>query len=470
MNRAVIVTVALFFGIEVMGQEFEKDTLVYNGNSDKHINLVILGDGYTNSELSKFEVDAANFTTVFFNLPPYSYYKKYFNVFIVKVPSNQSGASHPGTATDVAEPVIPVITVDNYFGSTFDYYQIHRLLVATKTSAISNVLAANFPNYDQTMILVNSPYYGGSGGYYTVASTHSQSSQIAVHELGHSFAGLKDEYWAGDIYAGEGINMTQQTDPLLVRWKNWIGINLIGIYQHCCGGLSEEWYKPHQNCLMQFLGVPFCSVCVQATIERIHSLAPPVESYYPPIDVYYLQDHEIALTTYPIKFKLNLIAPEPNTLKRNWLLNNLFFKHNIDSVSINENNLRRGINTLNVTVEDTTQLLRVDNHASIHISSVTWSINKEVTGIKDITSTSSEIIIDLYPNPTSDFINIKLLGDTGGKINLAVYDMLGKKVKVYSLHADEINSIDLHDLNKGIYVAKIYVNDNLITSRKIIMK
>jgi hypothetical protein len=461
MIKSVTFAAVLLIGINALAQQFDKDTILYSGNSEKHINLVILSDGYTSGELSKFVIDATTFTTAFFNKIPYYNYKKYFNVFIIKVPSNESGASHPGTATDVTEPVIPVITVDNYFGSTFDYAGIHRLLVATKTAVISTVLANNFPNYDQVLILVNSPYYGGSGGYYTVASTHSSSAEVAIHELGHSFSGLNDEYWAGDTYASEGINMTKQTNPSLVKWKNWMNVNGIGIYQHCCGGNSVLWYKPHQNCLMQYLGTPFCSVCVQGTIERIHTLVTPVESYDPP-------NNAITGDIYPVKFKLKLIAPEPNTLKRTWVLNGLIFKRNIDSVLINASSFITGTNILNVTVEDTTQLLRVDNHASIHISSVTWSILKTITGIKKITSSSSEINIDLYPNPASEYINIKLLGVTKGKVKLEIYDMQGKKQKVCSLHSDEVNYINLDNLDQGIYLARIYIDNNLITSRKII--
>jgi hypothetical protein len=463
MTKTLICAAALLIGISAVAQQFDKDTILYNGSSNKHINLVILSDGYTNSELSKFVTDATNFTTVYFNETPYRNYQKYFNVFIIRVPSNESGASHPGTAADEPVPALPVIIVDNYFGSTFDFFGIHRLLIATKNSAISSVLASNFPNYDQALILVNSPEYGGSGGGAAVASTHTSSIQIAIHELGHSFGGLKDEYWAGDNYAAEGINMTKQTNPLLVKWKNWYSTNGIGIYQHGTTGISALWYRPHQNCEMRFLNRSFCSVCVQGIVEKIHSLVTPVESYDP-------QNNPISPTTYPVKFKLNLITPTPNTLKRNWLLNGSFLKRNIDSVFISENNLLSGLNTLNVTIEDTTQLLRVDSHSTIHISTVSWSINKIITGIKDIKSLSSEIVIDFYPNPASDIINIRLTGESRGKIKLELYDMQGKRQKECSINSDEVNSIELTDLKQGIYVAKIFINNNLITTRTIIRK
>jgi hypothetical protein len=456
MIKAVILAAALLTGIGVLAQQFDMDTILFNGNPDAHINLVILGDGYTYSELPKFVEDASIFTTTYFNEIPFLNYSRYFNVFLIKVPSNESGASHPGTATDVAEPAHPVIAVDNYFGSTFDYANMHRLLVATKTSVISNVLADNFPDYDQVFILVNSPYYGGSGGYYTVASTHPESCELAAHELGHSFSGLMDEYWAGEAYAAEGINMTKQTDPSLVRWKNWIGTNLIGIYRHCCGGTSAQWYKPHENCKMQFLGTPFCSVCVQGTVERIHALVTPVESYYP-------QNAPISADTVPVKFKLSLIAPEPNTLKRIWMLNGIFLKQNIDSVIISKSSFLSGTNTLKATIEDTSQFLRVDDHASIHISTITWSINGYITDIKVITSSSFETTIDLYPNPTSDYLNIKWK-DKKGDLRFEIYDMHGQML----LSQMNANSINLQNLNQGTFIIKIYMDNDLVTTRKII--
>lgn len=151
--------------LTVKAQVFDVDTILYNGPIDKRINLVILSEGYTNEQLPNFIQDGKAVRDYMFSIAPYKEYKNYFNVFIIKVPSAESGITHPATATDSGEPVFPKSTVNTYFSTTFDYSGIHRLVVPTKTSAITNVLASNFPAYDQVFILANTTYYGGSGWY-----------------------------------------------------------------------------------------------------------------------------------------------------------------------------------------------------------------------------------------------------------------------------------------------------------------
>ena len=172
---------------------------------------------------------------------------------------------------------------------------------------------------------MNTPYYGGSGGSVATATTNPASSDVAVHEIGHSFVGLADEYWAGDIYAREALNLTQETSPSLVRWKNWLENEGIGIYQHCCEGASASWYRPHENCKMRYLNVPFCPVCTEGTIERIHTLTNPIISYSP-------TDLSIATKSAFTYFRIELIEPIPNTLKKTWLLNEEELDHHADSL------------------------------------------------------------------------------------------------------------------------------------------
>lgn len=348
-------------------QTFPTESLLNNGDRSKLINIVVLGDGYTAAQLDQFKADAQNITNYLFSVTPFKEYKNYFNVDIVKVPSNQSGAKHPATATDVNEPVIPAANPDNYFGSTFDFGNIHRLLVPTKYAAISSVLASNFPDYDQVLIIVNSTEYGGSGGAYATTSINSSAFEIAVHELGHSFSALSDEYWAGDVYARESANMTQQTNPSLVKWKNWYGLNNVGIFQHGTSGNQALWYRPHQNCKMRFLGVNFCSVCREAIVEQIHNLASPITGFSPA--------NSATLTANSnLNFALSTLKPVPNTLEITWTLNGNSLVTNSDTHLLNTSSLVSGSNTLVAKVIDKTTLSKSDTHPTAHQYLVSWNI------------------------------------------------------------------------------------------------
>ena len=317
-----LITIQILFAQQF---DFEADTLQYSGVTANRINLAILGDGYQEHELDKFINDSRVFLDKFFATSPIKEYRNYFNVIAVKVISEESGASHPGTAGDEFSLANhPVVSVDNFFGSTFDYAGIHRLLVATNSFHISSVLAANFPEYDQAIILVNSPFYGGAGGRFATASTDGSSANVAIHEIGHSFARLSDEYWAGNQYAGESPNMTRITDPERVKWHNWMNTDDVGIYQHCCGGNSGAWYKPHQRCKMQFVAAEFCPVCVETFVEKFHSLVSPLDGYQPV---------ELAVTenAFPRSFALDLLHPEPRSLAIEWNLNGVVIASDVDS-------------------------------------------------------------------------------------------------------------------------------------------
>ena len=259
MKIIAVIFQVFFISFSVIAQKFDVDTLQKNGSIDHLINIVILGDGYTQNQLDKFVNDARNITDAFFKEIPFSNYRNYFNIFIIKVPSNVSGAADR-----------PNNMIDNYFGSTYNYASgIERLLYPTKTAKVMDVLAQNFPKYDQVVMIVNDTRYGGGGGWLSALSTDPSSREIFLHEFGHSFAGLADEYWAGDQYAAEKINMTRETNLQRLRWKNWYGDFNIGLYSH---SESPAWYRPHQNCKMRYLGRGYCSVCMEGIIEKLNNI------------------------------------------------------------------------------------------------------------------------------------------------------------------------------------------------------
>ncbi|MBP0903446.1 M64 family metallopeptidase [Mariniflexile gromovii] len=470
-----LLRIILLIGFQhASAQVFDKETIKNFENDDKRINLVILSDGYQVTELAQFKTDAVNFTNTLFNQSPFKEYANYFNVHILKVPSNESGADHPGTAIDVTEPKTPVRTVDTYFNATFDSYGYHRLLyyeidgnAANNTQAKTyNVLADNYPTYDQGLILVNSTVYGGSGGEFPMASKGVESGvsavEVAIHELGHSFANLKDEYFPLDeIYFNEAINMTQESNPSFIKWKNWLNGNGIGIYQYNTTGYAANWYRPHQACKMRYLGYPFCSVCKEGIIEKIHSLVSPIDSYTP-------VSNTINSPSFPIDFHLNLIKPNPNTLKSKWTLNALDFANDVDDVSILETDLNTGMNTLTVAVNDATGLLKVDNHDSFHVYTVTWTIDNSALGIKDITSEMAKYHIAMYPNPTSTLVNFAFESDKDAILKIDIVSLDGKKIKTVLINNYQTNEVDISHLSTGIYLANFYTGTTLIASKKLV--
>jgi hypothetical protein len=459
-NTLLFILTAITFQIS-FSQVFDMATIKNAGDINNRINIVIMGDGYQTTEFAQFEIDANAFVTDMFSQSPFSEYTDYFNVIIIKVPSNERGASHPGTASDEASYNVPVATIDNYFGTSYDSYGYHRSLYTENSATIISVLQDNFPLYDQGLILVNSPYYGGSGGQFPISSLGSSSSEIAIHELGHSFANLKDEYYPGDFWAEEGINMTQETNPSLVKWVNWMNTNGIGIYAYGSTGNAATWNRPHQNCKMRYLGSPFCSVCKQGIIEKIHDLVSPIDSYLP-------NSSPIEDPTLPIEFSLSLVKPLPNTLESSWSLNSNSFASNVDSINLLESDLTEGDNNLTVVVTDNTTLERIDNHETIHAYTVNWTINISTIGIAEITSEENNLSISMFPNPSQDIVNFTYKSSLGSNLSVEIFSLDGKKLMTYDFSNNETSTLDISTLSTGVYLVNFYSNKILITNKKLV--
>lgn len=446
-------------------QTFDVDTILFNGPAEKRINLVYLGDGYTVSELNKYLQDVQNINNLMFNIFPLNRYQKYFNVFAIKVISAESGIKHPLTASDCPSATThPISNPNNYFGTRFDVGGIHRLVVPDNYALINSVLASNVPMYDQALIIGNTGFYGGSGGTYATATSNNNAADIMIHEIGHSFAKLADEYWAGAQFAREMPNMTREKIPSIVRWKNWLNLSDIDIFPHTG---DASWFKPSSGtCEMELLFRPFCAVCIENFIERIHTLTNPIESFSPG-----------NTTTIPkggtVKFKVTNLAPEPNTLKRIWLLNGQVISNNIDSISINTNTLSSSGHTVQYTVTDTIPFSKSDNHPQLHTYNIIWNISAATNiSAPEFIETS----VKLYPNPVSEFLNVSVKLEKASCISLRLVSLEGKelfKIKSgnYSAGEHQLN-IDLNKIKvtNGSCFLQLIVNDKLITKEFILLR
>jgi len=468
--KQVLILFTFLFGLNLIhAQIFGVEKIKDAGDNDKRLNLVILSEGYQAIEFAKFKDDAESLVTNMFSQSPFLEYAHYFNVHIINVPSNESGADHPGTA--IGESGITPVFKDTYFNATFDAFKIHRFLyygidyadAAAANLKINAVLSANFPTYDQALILVNSTEYGGTGGEFPISSTGFSANELAIHELGHSMFNLADEYLVPDEFYKEAVNMTQEMNPSSIKWKNWVDTNGVDIFPYGTSGVAASWYKPrHKECKMELLDKPFCSVCKEGMVERIHDLISPIESYIP-------NNNTIDDPNFPVNFELDLIKPQPNTLDSSWILNGNNLDTNVYMVSIPESALVIGTNYLTALIEDDSNFIDVDNHdIGSHIYTVEWTINYTTLGIKNLDSTINKYDILLYPNPTSNILNLKFESEIHRNLSVQIIGLGGKEVKSISVNGFGDTQIDISHLSNGVYLANFYSGNTLISSKRLV--
>lgn len=463
-----LITALMSFGL-TKAQTFEMVTLQEHAGLDDAINIVYLAEGYTASEQNAFQSSVQSINSGFFSESPFSNYKDFFNVFAIKVISEESGGKHPRTASDCPPAgQFPAMNPNNYFGTTFDYGGIHRLVVPVNMGQVMSIASSHLPQYDQILVLVNTTQYGGSGGTVATGTEHSSSVQLMLHEVGHSFAGLADEYWAGVGYAGERPNMTHSSlaTPELVKWKEWLGVSNVGIHQHCCGSGASDWFKPtDENCMMELLSQPFCPVCKQRIIEKIYEMVNPIIAYEP-------SSGSVEMNG-PMNFKItDLLKPTPNTQSIKWILNGNTLSGTSEAITLYHSDLDEGNNTLEVVVTDETDMLRVAPSYTNHIHKVTWMILKGELGI-DLESELVSATVKIYPNPAVNTINIeaKGLSNASGLADIKIYDLSGRMVlnSQENIKGNELKKqLDVSSLIPGLYVLEVGT-DKLKEQFKIII-
>ncbi|HEV7906398.1 MAG TPA: IgA Peptidase M64, partial [Pyrinomonadaceae bacterium] len=192
-----------------------------NGAPDAKVDLLILGDGYTAAEMGKFERDARRLAATLFQTSPFKERRKDFNVWALSPPATESGISRPSTGVHRASPL----------GATYDAFGSERYVLTFDNAAFRRT--ASFAPYDFVEILTNTRTYGGGGIfnlYSTVAADSAWSDYVFVHEFGHHFAALADEYYTSAVAyapATERIepwepNVTALLDPANLKWKDLV--------------------------------------------------------------------------------------------------------------------------------------------------------------------------------------------------------------------------------------------------------
>lgn len=270
-----------YFIIDENAPKIAVNNILYQGDPIHKIDIAILAEGYTRDEMEKFQNDAKRLTDSLFMAKPFNEMRSYFNVYALETPSMESGTDIPGEN----------IFRNTLFNSTFYTFDVARYLTTTDMKTICNM--ATVVPYDQIYILVNSARYGG-GGFYNfinVCTADNQlSSKVFIHEFGHGFGGLGDEYYTSEVAYDNYYNLNiEPWEPNLTtlvnfesKWKGMVSkstpiptprteeySNTIGAFEGG-GYVSKGVYSPMQDCRMKSNEAPqFCPVCRKAIKEAI---------------------------------------------------------------------------------------------------------------------------------------------------------------------------------------------------------
>ncbi len=197
-------------------------TLWESGPPETKVDLLLIGDGYTEAEMAKFQADARRLVDRMFALEPYRSRRGDFNVRAIAVPAAESGVHNPRTGEMRRTQA----------GTEYNVFDSERYALALDNRGWRDI-ASSAP-YDAVEVLINNRYYGGGGifnDHAAVAVDSGSADYIFAHEFGHHFAGLGDEYYTSDVAYETGAaekvepwepNVTALHDPAALKWKDLV--------------------------------------------------------------------------------------------------------------------------------------------------------------------------------------------------------------------------------------------------------
>ena len=250
-------------------------TIKSSGDSGKRVDIVLVAEGYTAAERSQFLADSQNFMNYLFSpankskTDPFYSYSSFFNIHAAFTPSQQSGYD-----TDT-------VIVNTAFDAKA-YLEDGRLVYGNSGKVTTFVNSVLHPTQqDIVIVLVNSSKYGGAGGSVAWATAgNSLSYEIALHEVGHSYANLQDEYLDGAIAnqyplsaLATSVHVATTPDLTQVPWKEWVGftdeLGPIGAYEGAYYRATGVW-RATQVSKMLTLNTPFSAPQKEQFINRFY--------------------------------------------------------------------------------------------------------------------------------------------------------------------------------------------------------
>jgi len=253
----------------------------YRGDPHVCVDLVFIAEGYMADEMGKFREEVKKMADTLFSEAPFNDYVDKINIWAVEAVSQESGTDIPGEK----------IYVNTALNSSFYTFDIDRYLTTQDIKSV-NDYAALVP-HDNIIVLINSSKYGGGGvyNYYSGTTVGNQlSPKVFIHEFGHGFVGLADEYYSSSVAYDEFYPLdVEPWEPNITtmvnfksKWEKLIGKyvpvptppeekykDITGLFEG--GGYSAKGiFRSEMDCRMKSNGNKgFCAVCREAIKEMI---------------------------------------------------------------------------------------------------------------------------------------------------------------------------------------------------------
>jgi len=335
----------------------------------QRFNVAILGDGYRAEDQTKLTSDARTLVNALFDSEPYKPYRQLFNFKVIQTVSVDRGAKG-GAAGG---------TPDTIFGAYYNCEDVPQL-VCMNDSAVLAAAAADMPEFNLAVVIVNDSKYGGAGGSVPCVSTDEGAAEILRHELGHTLGNLADEYQ--NPYPGyppcsasqdcTEPNVTLRSVRSQIKWLDWIddstpvptpeGTKLVGV------GLFEGArymatgvYRPVDTlCKMQTLGSPFCPVCSEALVRAFWNL----ENVHL-IDRALPASRESETKCVDAVFAVETPNISSGSLTFSWTVDGDPIASDGPALTIVPGTLSEGAHQIAVTVKDATPLVRNDPQGAL---------------------------------------------------------------------------------------------------------
>ena len=453
-SSKVLATVLLLALVSIKAQAEPFETIRNNGNPQNRVDIAILGDGYTAAELPKYKTDVQTFLDGIFAQEPFKEYQSYFNVYRIDVTSNQSGADHPEKG----------VFVDTALDATYNCNGIQRLICVDVTKVnniVTNTLGAS--QHDVTLVIVNDPEYGGSGGAIAVASTEASVVELILHEEGHSFGLLGDEYGGPPPPACDNsveppqANVTKETQRALIKWNAWIDPatpiptttttpGVPGLYEgsgYCDTGL----YRPTDASKMRLLGNPYEQINIEQLLRRIYNFTSPLDSSTPAAS-------DLALAQGQTQaFSVSTPTPFTHTLTVKWSVDGQQQATGSTFV-LNSGPLTIGNHTVVVSINDPTPFVRSDPN-QVLVTQKTWNVRVDPPG------TAPTVLANIstrLPVGTGDNVLIGGFIVTGTQPKKIIVRAIGPSLALAGKLADP--TLELHDASGALLES----NDNWVDS------